>query len=166
MHWWSDRSGHTELVLASGTSFPYQCETQNTRSIIEFPFLLFRSFTIIVKLPPRSLVKKTRSWLCFHLVTITTITITITTSPKKGHFQTTPTPPLQRGFQAVPIKLGSCFLVCYLILTQLKQICKKMGSHDPHPPPPPSTILLPPFIFHPSPSTLHPSSFTLYSWVL
>ena len=47
MHWWSERSGHTELVLASGTSFPYQCETHHVQYHREFPFTLFRSFTII-----------------------------------------------------------------------------------------------------------------------
>jgi hypothetical protein len=28
----SDSSDHTELVLASGTNFPYQCETQHVRA--------------------------------------------------------------------------------------------------------------------------------------
>ena len=57
--------------------------------------------------------QKTRSWLCFHPVTIR---ITITTSPKKG---TSRQP------------IGSWFLVCNLILTQIEEICKKkLGSSD------------------------------------
>ena len=32
----SDSSGHTELVLASGTNFPYQCETQHAQVRTQF----------------------------------------------------------------------------------------------------------------------------------
>ena len=78
-----------------------------------------KAASTIVKLPSKSLVKKNRSWLCFHPITtiktITITTITIATPPKRG----------------LAGNLGSWNSVCNLILTQLDQI-KVWLSYNKH----------------------------------